>query len=250
MDENNTITLKRKLYNLLENIYKLLISLKDLLMKILVVILILFLLILSISALSTISVRQSTLANTEKDLINLQERISTNLLLKIETTDQRISIDNKDTLSTTNLENIRKEYLKIQERINSIKNDINQGEYVGGFDSFEDFTKGASSNVLLGILLITCGMLGALVTTLRNDEKGILKSISLGGAIGFISLLAIKGGSTMFLISNGNSDIPINVYSIAFFGIVAGMFSEKVHIALSQVTEKILNDNKENNIKS
>ena len=60
-----------------------------------------------------------------------------------------------------------------------------------------------SNEALLGILLVSCGIIGSGVSAMRSRESTVQEtSLILGAAVGFISLLVVKSGSGIFLMSN------------------------------------------------
>lgn len=98
------------------------------------------------------------------------------------------------------------------------------------------------SDYLLAILFIFSGMLGAIVLTVRNDDYVFeSKIIMIGVSTGLIIFLGVKGGPSIF---SGQTDLDfssINVYSSALFGIVGGLFSEKIYSVLNTLTTNIQN---------
>lgn len=117
---------------------------------------------------------------------------------------------------------------------NSLRNYNSETEYY--FDRYS--LKSLSSDMLLGILLVSCGILGSIMSTMRDGKGNASKAIVLGASVGFVVLLGVKGGTTVFILSTTGTSVPFNPYSTAFAGVVAGMFSEKLYLALSKLTDK------------
>ena len=96
-----------------------------------------------------------------------------------------------------------------------------------------------SNEALLGILLVSCGIIGSGVSAMRSRESTVQEtSLILGAAVGFISLLVVKSGSGIFLMSNLGIEMPFNPYSTALAGIVSGMFSGKLFQFLSTLIDR------------
>ena len=71
-----------------------------------------------------------------------------------------------------------------------------------------------------------------------RESTGQEISLVLGAAVVFISLLFVKSGSGIFLMSNLGIEMPVNPYSTALAGIVSGMFSEKLFKFLSTLIDR------------
>ncbi len=100
-----------------------------------------------------------------------------------------------------------------------------------------------STEALLGLLLISCGVLGSIMSALREEGGSVSKPITLGASVGFVALLGVKSGSTLFILNTAGAEVPYNAYSTALAGVIAGMFSEKLYIALSSLTDRALRQN-------
>lgn len=215
--------------------------------------LVIFMLVLSLASLNTITSRQSSLSDHQVALSNLQEKLSSTMLLTIESKKNISSVDDK-LISSINYQNIKDRYSFIESDINNMKQHISYGYQKTIFEKYDNTKsiiellitlKYFSSDTLLGILLISCGIIGAITSAIRENKKQLGRIIILGASVGFVTLLGIKGGSTIFILNNTGVDIPFNAYSTAFIGIIAGMFSEKFYLLLSNVTDKVVEDNKD-----
>tara|TARA_Y100001949_G_C15955588_1_gene316803 strand:+ start:76 stop:831 length:756 start_codon:yes stop_codon:yes gene_type:complete len=214
-----------------------------------------FSLILSVGALTEISSRQSSLAEAEASMNVLQERITASVFLSLDA-DNSVMVGEKsnDEQEVINPDKIRNTYLGLSKDIAAIKNEISNGKDYSNykFRNEVDYLirvsslKSLSTETLLGLLLITCGILGSVMSTMRDGKGSAAKSIVLGASVGFVALLGVKSGSTLFILTNAGVDVPYNAYSTAFAGVVAGMFSEKLYLALSRLTDKAFGDENAN----
>jgi len=204
-------------------------------------------LIFSLGSLTIISERQSALAESEADMRTLQERITASIFLTLDSDNPMDSIDKQEVIDPRK---IRTSYLNLSEAILKAKQEISGGnmEEPRGYPSelfylIDRFSLSSrSSNSLLGILLISCGILGSVMSTMRDGRGEASKTVVLGASVGFVALLSVKGGSALFIMTSAGIDVPFNPYSTAFAGVVAGMFSEKLYIALSKLTDKAFGD--------
>ncbi|WP_271103996.1 hypothetical protein [Pseudomonas tohonis] len=96
-----------------------------------------------------------------------------------------------------------------------------------------------SSDVLLAIVVICCGALGALIGSLRSGVILTLQAFCIGLAAGLIVFLAIKGGRSLFLHSSGEM-VMFNPYASAFAGLLAGLFTEKAYALISDLVDALV----------
>jgi hypothetical protein len=199
-------------------------------------------LIFAVGSLNTISARQSKLSDAENNLRTLEERITASIFLNFETNIEKAAGSEK--AETIDFQSVRRTYDSLSQQVSSLKNEVAEGRYLiysGDYvpTFFEVYTlRVLSTETLLGILLISCGILGSIMSTMRDGKGRPSKAIVLGASVGFVALLGVKGGSTLFILSTSGVDVPFNPYSTAFAGVVAGMFSEKLYFALSNLTDK------------
>lgn len=106
---------------------------------------------------------------------------------------------------------------------------------------FQRYITQLSSDYLLAITIMTCGAIGAGIGTIRNTSRFTWRSILFGLSSGFIVFLAIKGGKHIFLLQAQGQLIQFNPYSSGFFGLLAGMFTEKTFELLGAVTDSVFN---------
>ncbi len=103
--------------------------------------------------------------------------------------------------------------------------------------------KKLSSDELLALLFISSGVLGSIILTIRNISYIFeARIIMVGASTGFIIFLSIKGGPNIFINNMESFNHEINVYSSSLFGIISGLFSEKIYSLLSKVVDKLDSD--------
>jgi len=199
----------------------------------------------SLGSLTVVSERQSALAESEADMRTLQERITASIFLTLDAGSPSDTLESKSIIDPSN---IKTNYLELSKNISLAKQEISGGREEINKD-YELYylinvfsLSSLASNTLLGILLISCGVLGSVMSTMRDGKGEVSKTVVLGASVGFVALLGVKGGSTIFIMTSAGIDVPFNPYSTAFVGVVAGMFSEKLYLALSKVTDKAFGD--------
>ena len=211
-------------------------------------------LIVSLSSLTIVSSRQASLISAERDMKVLQERITASIFLTLdaEGIDAETAIAAVEKSSrvgnTIDPDQIATLYSELSNTINKTKsqsaNGLKQSNSTQTYFSESAYVldaypfKALSSDMLIGLLLISCGILGSIMSTMRDGKGRVSKVIILGASVGFVALLGVKGGTTVFILSNSGTNVPFNPYSTAFAGVVAGMFSEKLYMALSKLTDK------------
>ncbi len=96
-----------------------------------------------------------------------------------------------------------------------------------------------STDSLLAVVVVICGILGSLIASIRADRALSLRPLALGLASGFIAFLAIKGGRHVFLLQT-NGEIPMfNPYSCAFAALLTGLFTERAYKLLSSLVDQL-----------
>ena len=96
-----------------------------------------------------------------------------------------------------------------------------------------------SSDQLLAIVVLGCGSIGAMISSLRANESLSLRAFILGLASGFVTYLIIKGGNHIFLLRAQGEIVAYNPYGSAFAGLLAGLFTEKAHQLLSFLVDDL-----------
>jgi len=99
-----------------------------------------------------------------------------------------------------------------------------------------------SSDLLLALVVTISGTIGAIITVVRNDnDRGVRpKDLAFGVAAGFITLLAIRGGKSAFLLRTEEVSFVFNPYSSAFLGLLAGLFTDKAFDLLRGFANKLV----------
>lgn len=198
-----------------------------------------FVLIISIASLTVISSRQADLADLQKSISQLQAEFATAFLLINNKTQDNVAINGVMT------DENRMEFQQLESTARKVKIAIKYGirlyrestsTNVETILSLRYF----SSDTLLGLLLVSCGIIGAIMSSFRDGMSNFVKTLVLGSAVGFVSMLAVKGGTTIFIMEKSGNSVPFNAYSTALLGIMAGLFSEKFYLALSKLTDKAL----------
>lgn len=98
-----------------------------------------------------------------------------------------------------------------------------------------------SSDQLLAIVVLGCGAIGAMISSLRADRSLSLRAFILGLASGFVTYLVLKGGKHIFLLQAQGEIVAFNPYGSAFAGLLAGLFTEKAHQLLSFLVDDFAN---------
>ncbi|NQV24031.1 MAG: hypothetical protein HQ518_06645, partial [Rhodopirellula sp.] len=97
-----------------------------------------------------------------------------------------------------------------------------------------------ASDLLLSLVVIMSGAVGAVVAALRATRALSLADLGFGVAAGFITLLAIRGGKNVFMVGNEDVSFYLNPYSSAFVGLLAGLFTDKAYGLLRKFVEKLV----------
>jgi len=95
------------------------------------------------------------------------------------------------------------------------------------------------SDLLLSLVVTISGTVGAIVTVIRANERVTPTNLAFGVAAGFITLLAIRGGKSVFLIQSEEVSFYLNPYSSAFLGLIAGLFTERAFQLLRRFVERL-----------
>lgn len=101
-------------------------------------------------------------------------------------------------------------------------------------------TKILNADYLIALIIVSCTVLGSMITNFRTAKRISMRNLALGIGTGFITFLAIKGGKSVFLLEFYQQEpIPLNPYSIAFAGILAGLFTDRLFTLLSMLVDKM-----------
>jgi hypothetical protein len=110
-----------------------------------------------------------------------------------------------------------------------------------------DIYSGLSSEMLLGMTVVFCGGIGAIISALRNlvfqsDVKqapnaGYSIHAILGISSGFVVYIAIRGGKHIFIWNDASSGFSLNPWGCAFAALLTGLFTERAHKMLSRLMD-------------
>lgn len=96
-----------------------------------------------------------------------------------------------------------------------------------------------NSDYLLAIAVMLCGAIGSIISSIRTARVLSWRSVLFGLAAGFIVFLAIKGGKHVFLLETQEQVVQFNPYGTSFFGLLAGMFTERSFELMAVISEAI-----------
>ncbi|EEX16684.1 hypothetical protein CSE45_3800 [Citreicella sp. SE45] len=95
------------------------------------------------------------------------------------------------------------------------------------------------SDLILALLLASSAALGSLYAVLRAPNERYIKAFFTGIIAGFIAYLAIKGGrAVLFVETTVVSPLGFNPFSMAFVGVIVGLFTEKAYSVLSDLADE------------
>lgn len=92
-----------------------------------------------------------------------------------------------------------------------------------------------STAVLAFFVVIVSALLGAAVSSLRRFDNVTVRSILLGMAAGYTAMLVVRGGRALLVNQTSFEGYPLNIYGLAFAGLIVGMFTERAYELLSEV---------------
>lgn len=102
-----------------------------------------------------------------------------------------------------------------------------------------DWLSYRSSDLLLSLVVLFSGTVGAVITAIRKDRKVNLRDLGQGLAAGFATFLVVRGGKSILLLE-ADPMLLVNPYNTAFFGLLAGMFTELVYELLTDYAEELV----------
>jgi hypothetical protein len=94
-----------------------------------------------------------------------------------------------------------------------------------------------NSDFLMALALASCGLCGSIVSELRNknNHSPNFRNAALGIAVGFITLLSIKGGKAIFFIEHRADLVTFNPYTCALLALLSGLYSGRAFLILSRI---------------
>ncbi|WP_197475381.1 hypothetical protein [Grimontia celer] len=150
---------------------------------------------------------------------------------EIKSTLESISIDLKAEIASSEA---RKEI--INRKLNEMKADEGKVDDKEKNNNIyeEYYLESQSNDTLLLIVFLSSGVLGATIVTMRKEDvKLSFELVLIGASTGVILYFIVKGGPKIFVdqvIYQGVN--TANPYSCALFGLLGGLFSERVYIML------------------
>jgi hypothetical protein len=97
-----------------------------------------------------------------------------------------------------------------------------------------------SSDLLLSFVVITAGCIGAILAAMRSQNVFTLRDLGLGLGAGFITFLVIRSGKSIFLLDPGGPIFVLNPYTSAFFGLAAGLFTERAYQLFTELLDEMI----------
>jgi hypothetical protein len=96
------------------------------------------------------------------------------------------------------------------------------------------------NDFLLAIVVIACAVIGSIVVGLRSGNA-LFEPVRflLGLASGFIVFISLRGGRAIFMMEVSGEPPMFNPHSMAFSGLLVGLFSEKAYILLSTLVDDL-----------
>jgi hypothetical protein len=97
-----------------------------------------------------------------------------------------------------------------------------------------------SSDLLLSLVVILAGSIGAVVAAMRAGVLFTFRELGLGLAAGLITFLVIRSGRSIFIMQTNGATFVLNPYTSAFFGMAAGIFTDRAYRLLMAVISKLI----------
>lgn len=175
-------------------------------------------------------------------------------------TDVHLLVATGATTSEQRLEGIRERLLKLNPlselslEIEQPEGDQSERERRGWFFWIEDFVLAVSgsagvllklleqwsSDLLLSLVVILAGSIGAVVAAMRAGVLFTFRELGLGLAAGLITFLVIRSGRSIFIMQSSGVTFVLNPYASAFFGMAAGIFTDRAYRLLMAVISKLV----------
>ena len=96
------------------------------------------------------------------------------------------------------------------------------------------------SDLLLSFVVVVAGCIGAIIAAMREDVGLTFQDLGLGLGAGLITFLVIRSGRAVFLLNPGGATFVLNPYTSAFFGLAAGLFTERAYSLLTKLIDETI----------
>jgi hypothetical protein len=96
------------------------------------------------------------------------------------------------------------------------------------------------NDFLLALTVVSCALVGSIVTALRAGNTRLNpEGIALGLASGFIAFISLRGGRAVFMMEMAGETPAFNPYSMAFVGLLVGLFSTRAYALLTTLVDDL-----------
>jgi hypothetical protein len=98
----------------------------------------------------------------------------------------------------------------------------------------------ARTDYLLAVVVSCCALVGAIIAMMREGTaRFVTKQIVLGLASGFVAFLSLRGGRSVFMLELTGEVPHFNPYSMAFVGLLVGLFTRKAYELLGVLVHEL-----------
>ena len=98
----------------------------------------------------------------------------------------------------------------------------------------------ARTDYLLAVTVSCCALVGAIIAMMREGgARFATKQIALGLASGFVAFLSLRGGRSVFMLELSGEVPHFNPYSMAFAGLLVGLFTRKAYELLGILVHEL-----------
>ncbi|TSC22843.1 hypothetical protein [Corallococcus sp. Z5C101001] len=96
------------------------------------------------------------------------------------------------------------------------------------------------TDYLLALVVSCCALVGAIIAMMREGgARFATKQIVLGLASGFVAFLSLRGGRSVFMLELTGEVPHFNPYSMAFAGLLVGLFTSKAYELLGVLVQEL-----------
>jgi hypothetical protein len=98
----------------------------------------------------------------------------------------------------------------------------------------------ARTDYLLAVVVSCCALVGAIISMMREGSaRFVTKQVVLGLASGFVAFLSLRGGRSVFMLELTGEVPHFNPYSMAFAGLLVGLFTRKAYELLGVLVHEL-----------